>query len=378
VIQETEATKLLTTLYSAPTQPELWGKFLAEFARSCGTRKGAIISHDMSTSEHRILAAYGDSITDPDRVRAYETYYYQFDEWTRRAPKASSAPRAWLGIEIWPDDQFQMSTFHNEFLKALDVCELAALSSRAHKAVLETLSFYRGPDEIPFGVEQVRALQWLAPHLETALGIHRQLAALESRVSDLETLLDQLGTGIVLVGAQGNTVFANQFARRICSAQCQLRISSNGLSAQNSEENHRLRTLIAKAISIGAKKTIDPAGAMTIQRDQMRPLHLLVAPFFSSRLQFSSRTVAVVLISDPESPSTLQSDIARELYGLTAAEARLAMTILEGKSLVQTADLIGVTHETARSQMKSILQKTGTTRQGELIRLFSAFPCRNS
>jgi DNA-binding CsgD family transcriptional regulator len=45
------------------------------------------------------------------------------------------------------------------------------------------------------------------------------------------------------------------------------------------------------------------------------------------------------------------------------------MVLLEGQSLKEAAERSGVTHNTAKSQLKSVFLKTQVQRQGQLIRL---------
>jgi DNA-binding CsgD family transcriptional regulator len=54
-------------------------------------------------------------------------------------------------------------------------------------------------------------------------------------------------------------------------------------------------------------------------------------------------------------------------FGLTPAEARLAVHLVTGKSLRSAAAKLGISYETARSQLKNIFNKTGTGRQAELV-----------
>lgn len=61
----------------------------------------------------------------------------------------------------------------------------------------------------------------------------------------------------------------------------------------------------------------------------------------------------------------------RTLFALTAAESRLALRLLTGESLRSAASALGITYESARSQLKSIFHKTRTHRQGELIVLLA-------
>jgi DNA-binding CsgD family transcriptional regulator len=62
--------------------------------------------------------------------------------------------------------------------------------------------------------------------------------------------------------------------------------------------------------------------------------------------------------------------IARETFKLTPAEARIAVGIASGRTVQETAQLVGVTADTARSQLKAALARMGISRQQELVRRF--------
>ena len=62
---------------------------------------------------------------------------------------------------------------------------------------------------------------------------------------------------------------------------------------------------------------------------------------------------------------------ARILFGLTAAEAKLASLIASGPALDNIAGQLGIARETARNQLKAVFAKTETHRQGEPIALTS-------
>jgi DNA-binding CsgD family transcriptional regulator len=58
----------------------------------------------------------------------------------------------------------------------------------------------------------------------------------------------------------------------------------------------------------------------------------------------------------------------RELYTLTAVEARLATRLSQGQSVEEAAAEMGVTVNTARAYLKRIYSKIGVRRQSDLIR----------
>ena len=63
-----------------------------------------------------------------------------------------------------------------------------------------------------------------------------------------------------------------------------------------------------------------------------------------------------------------------DLFGLTAAEARLARGLCQGDSLEEYTQDQGVCLTTVKTQLRAVLAKTGTERQGGLIRLIAAIP----
>lgn len=58
----------------------------------------------------------------------------------------------------------------------------------------------------------------------------------------------------------------------------------------------------------------------------------------------------------------------RESFGLTAAEARLARMLRDGRSLQEAADDLKVSVNTLRNQLRAIFEKMGLKRQSDLVR----------
>jgi len=63
-----------------------------------------------------------------------------------------------------------------------------------------------------------------------------------------------------------------------------------------------------------------------------------------------------------------------ELFALSAAEARLTRALCQGNSLEEYASDQGLKQPTVRTQLRSVLAKTGTGRQATLIRLVAGIP----
>jgi len=82
---------------------------------------------------------------------------------------------------------------------------------------------------------------------------------------------------------------------------------------------------------------------------------------------FLPEVVALVVLR-PRSEAT-SGDGLRTRYGLTKSEARLAAALPNGGRLLDVASRLGISYETARTQLRAVFVKTGVNRQSELVAL---------
>jgi len=76
-----------------------------------------------------------------------------------------------------------------------------------------------------------------------------------------------------------------------------------------------------------------------------------------------------VVITEPATDADAIAWRLRQLYELTAAEARVAAQIALGRTVEDIAGAYGVKAVTLRTQLRAVFQKTGTRRQPDLVRL---------
>jgi len=80
------------------------------------------------------------------------------------------------------------------------------------------------------------------------------------------------------------------------------------------------------------------------------------------------------IIHDPTARPELDPFVVAASFDLTPAEARVAVALARGASVADIAARHAVSTHTVRSQVKSVLFKTGTGRQAELVSLLAALP----
>ncbi|MGL4542989.1 MAG: helix-turn-helix transcriptional regulator [Polymorphobacter sp.] len=83
----------------------------------------------------------------------------------------------------------------------------------------------------------------------------------------------------------------------------------------------------------------------------------------------------LAFLDDPDADiAGNRSEVLQQIFGLTSAEARVAMLLAEGDEVEAIALRQGVVTSTVRSQLKSIFQKMGVNRQLGVARLVRGLP----
>jgi len=116
---------------------------------------------------------------------------------------------------------------------------------------------------------------------------------------------------------------------------------------------------------------VDPLAVppIAIRRAWKRPVVAHVLPVDGAARSPFLGARAILVLADTEEVENTRLILLSKAFRLTPSEARIAMFLIEGKSLEEAAHELGVSRETIRSHLKSVFRKTGTHRQGELIAL---------
>lgn len=85
-------------------------------------------------------------------------------------------------------------------------------------------------------------------------------------------------------------------------------------------------------------------------------------------------SAAAILVSDPERSCRAPEGLLVDLYGLTPAEAHLAICLCNGQRLEDVASAKGVTIHTMRSHLQQTFAKMEVTRQPDLVRVILTGP----
>lgn len=187
-----------------------------------------------------------------------------------------------------------------------------------------------------------------------------------ARASGFTDAFQAMGIGALLLDRCGKVVRANQFAKTALGHDVQ--IVGERLTISNHAAAREVSLLIAQALN-GNQFALSPP--VKVFRDGRQPLAVYCRPIGDPEHDVCSTIRALILICDLDRPVLPAEEHLAGLFNLTVAEARLALRIAMGQTLQAAATALDIAKETARNQLKSIFEKTGTHRQAELVALLS-------
>ena len=205
----------------------------------------------------------------------------------------------------------------------------------------------------------------LMNHFSRALKIAKRLVDLDDQHNVVLSLLDRMPVSLILVDAKGWVIETNALADELLREDGGVSINSNVLDF-GAVNNDRVLEAIEKMSKHDYAITRGQSLSITNEQTQNN-IMLFIAPL---RQQDSQQRASVaIFISQRKSiPLAIPNEFS-ELYGLTAKEIIVTQQLVRGLSINEISEEASVSTHTVRSQVKSVLKKTSTSRQAELVSL---------
>lgn len=230
------------------------------------------------------------------------------------------------------------------------------------------LRLLRMADQPPFAVSAKTLLDQLNRHLDEACGLYIDLMDRQLERELLCSSLDRIALGHLVLDQDLRLVSATPKGAEIAARQGLL--SADGM---------RLRPIaphdpLAKAViaffaqaappefaSRPALSMIGLDGRMLFATLRPRPLPQAHAPKTRVQLILSLREAR-----DGQGPNAAT---LAHFFGLTPSEAGLSACIAHGFDLDEASRRLNISKNTAKSHLRMVFQKTGTSRQSQLLRI---------
>ncbi|RXT30569.1 DUF4440 domain-containing protein [Rhizobium leguminosarum] len=180
----------------------------------------------------------------------------------------------------------------------------------------------------------------------------------------MEGSIEQSNFPLIEIDADTRILWTNRLAQERIRGHQGLAVAAGRLRARRREHDPALREAVRLAfreLQGQTRLTLSPkqAWAVSLGEDAAGvPMHCWV------HLEDGK---ALVSFDDAETVAR-RIDGAREIYGLSPAQVRLARLIVDGHDLAGAANLLAVSVNTLRTQLQRIFDKTGVRSQAALVR----------
>lgn len=236
-----------------------------------------------------------------------------------------------------------------------------------------SLGVHRSRSDGPFSVDERQRMQSISGGVEHSLRISlkQSLLALQTFWDGLTThanselcLLDGCGrvlrTTSAFFGQPGGAIFT--------------RAADHQLKAHRHDHDNRLRKALDAALCSGNAHT----SYLALSNGSEERMLVKVKPVAAtSAFRLHNQARALVELHANTVYLEQAAALLKEIYGTTAAEARVAIALARGDTIADISNDLGVSRETVRVHLKRLFSKTETNRQAQIVGLVSTLSMRS-
>jgi DNA-binding CsgD family transcriptional regulator len=358
---------LIGRIYECALDPNLWNETLAQITSALcplNWESAFLLWESSNPPRAQFVAASGLAAGVQEM---YTAVYAGDNPWSRRIMPYRNGSVIDTD-EILSREEFLESKLARDFLVPWGINRMVAvmLDRRGGQRLGLILP---GPGERDLD-ELKRGMRVLAPHIQRAIRISHRIASLELAAGAAIEATDQSPFAVLSLDANLGILTSNRRVGRFEEAGV---ISTFGQRLAFSDPS-------AQKKLVQISKALPPAGsAFQATSRSGRELPVLAARIAPQRAQLlgglaTGAAVIITIGSAPGETPVVEINRVAQWFGLTPAEARLAVAISDGTSLQDYAAERAVTINAIRFLLKGVFRKTAVTSQAQLAAIIARLP----
>ena len=358
--------KLLDLIYDAATDETLWAAALIEMAHLTASQGGVMFGLDHRRANVTFTFNGGMS-GEHHRIFRERHFVNPFSAHMLRVPVGGFVQSA----EFMSLPELKRTAFYDEVLGPQETAHNFMVPLAAKPDFQVAFNFCRNERQGPFEAHELKFFSRIFPHLRRSLLLGSRLDGYKALQSAEFHVLDRLAIGMILLDRAARVVFANAAARAVTGDGGPLRLRNSVVTAARATHAQKMEQLIQAAL-----RNV-PVASMSIPHPQDGRLLTLLASSIRSRDvdRFGGLgmhdVAAMLVVFDPARPLDIPPERIMDAYGLTLAEARVALCAASGASVPETARRLNISANTVKTHLRRVFAKTGVSRQSELARLIT-------
>ena len=347
-------------IYEAALDDQLFAELPSIVARALEARSCVLHWRDQSGAAE--IFTHSGYFSD-DHMADYAANFAVHDLWTEAGMRDGRVNRAWNTSELVAEGEYQRSIFYNEWIRGMGDDTFYCCGS-----VMRTvhgdgiIGLHRGRSQADFSPQALRQLNRHVDHLRRMLAIRGQMSSLTKQRDLARDIWDSARSAALVIGSGSRVMMGNSAGDALLRSGRFLR-SRNGCVGPVVDND-------AEPFGLAVAAALDPqerrASDILLRARDGSVAVASVVPMVSSVAPPS----VLVTIAEPKQPlprDAVQGHLKRE-YGLTDAEADVALRLADGETISSISDARQSVTSTVRTQVKEIFSKMGAKRQADVVR----------
>ncbi len=353
--------EMVGTVYDCVTDQARWPDTLDQIRRAARARLATLAVLDTVSKRPRFSVACGETALLEPLMRDYAADVLFYD----------AVPHMEIDVPFTVDDLYRIqgpdarqawldSRIVREWVIPNDLDDFFWLvmvrqPTRAGSMVLMT-----DRDRHQITADEKNAMALLAPHVRRAVTIGDLFEEERQFARVFRGIVERLIHPVVVVAADMRILFSNPAADLLLS-DCTVVSSSHG---RLSFSYGPAEAAVARAVvmGVGDEFALGPEGiSVPLLRAQAPAVaHVLPLARREPEARIHKTAAAAVFFAVAGCGPVAALDAIAALFGLTAAEKRVAGHVADGKGRKEIADAFAVSDGTVKTQLSAIFDKTGT------------------
>ena len=362
---------LIGDIYDTVFDQSLWEDVIERTAQFVGGVGAALFSKNAAYQEGSVQYDFG---IDPHYKRLYFEKYIMLD------PATTGHFLAEIDQPVAVEDlmspaEFLETRFYREWVRPQGLVDFvsAVLDKSATSAAM--FGVFRSERDGMVDDEARHRMRLIVAHIRRAVLIGRMFDLKAAEAAMFADTLDGLSAGMCLVDAGGRIVHANAAGYAIISFGDILRSVGGRLVARDAQVDKTLRESFAAAgQGDTALGTMGIAVSLTGKDDERYVAHVLPLTSGARRRAGKTYTAAAALFvrkATLEVPSAFE--VIGKTFKLTPTELRVLLAIVGVGGVPEVATALGVAVSTVKTHLGRLFEKTGATRQADLVKLVAGY-----
>jgi DNA-binding CsgD family transcriptional regulator len=378
-VDEPHLADVVASAYEAATGGSTWFEFGALLCELVGAQRATLRMTDGTLTN--LLRASDQAEAD------YLSHYHLVDPYRARfagdlASGGSPPNSVSLGQDIMSRSRLLLSEYFTDYAARYGQQHMMGGTIGLSQPL--PIGLHRDATAGAFTKDESRKLELVLPHLARALQLRgRMVQDMKTRDAEM-TALDALSLCVIVVDAGMRVLHANAAAVALTAgSRSGLRIFALGrgglrLAARHRDDSRHLEHLVAAAAAGGSGGSLR-VRAQPDDVPEMASLAVLVSPAPPRFAAVQSGQpppglasgTALVVARELAQPLAVAPARLSDLYGLTHAEAAIAVSLAGGVTAEDVARGRQVSLDTVRSQVRTVLRKTNAANLRDFERILA-------